>query len=203
MAGDYKRENATSSESPHMPTPRLAARALILRDDRLLLVNAYPDGQSDLWCAPGGGVEKHASLPDNLIREVHEETGLTVSVGAPTLINEFHDPDLKFHQVDIYFRCEIVAGDLRQDWRDPEGIVSVIRDQRITVLKAVPSLYRMLLAAGGLRGCRGTLRLLFSGGEPLDTDLAHALRTATGARVVNQYGPAETTVSATLSACCS
>ncbi len=124
MPRDYKRENATSSESPHMPTPRLAARALILRDDRLLLVNAYPAGQSDLWCAPGGGVEKHASLPDNLIREVHEETGLTVSVAAPALINEFHDPDLKFHQVDIYFRCEIVAGDLRTDWRDPEGIVS-------------------------------------------------------------------------------
>lgn len=124
MRHDYKRGNTTPSESLHMPTPRLAARALIMRDDKLLLVNAYPDGQSDLWCAPGGGAEKHASLPDNLIREVHEETGLTVSVGAPALINEFHDPDLKFHQVDIYFRCEIVSGSLSDTWRDPEGIVT-------------------------------------------------------------------------------
>ncbi|TCL08174.1 ADP-ribose pyrophosphatase YjhB (NUDIX family) [Shimia isoporae] len=107
-----------------MPSPRLAARALILRDNKLLLVNAYPDGKSDLWCAPGGGVEKHASLTENLIREVHEETGLTVSVGAPCLINEFHDPDLKFHQVDIYFRCTIITGEITDDWKDPEGVVT-------------------------------------------------------------------------------
>ena len=105
-------------------SPRLAARAIILRDDKLLLVNAYPDGKSDLWCAPGGGVERGASLPDNLVREVYEETGLRVSVGAPCLINEFHDPTSGFHQVDLYFRCKIVDGDLSRDWRDPEGIVS-------------------------------------------------------------------------------
>ena len=47
--------------------PRLAVRALILSDDRLLLVNAYAGGRSDLWCAPGGGCEAGQSLPDNLI----------------------------------------------------------------------------------------------------------------------------------------
>ena len=106
------------------PCPRLAARALILHENRLLLVNAWGGGVSDLWCAPGGGVERGASLPDNLIREVHEETGLTVTVGAPVLINEFHDPNGTFHQVDLYFRCQIVAGSLSPDWRDPEGIVT-------------------------------------------------------------------------------
>ena len=59
--------------------PRIAARALILDRDRLLLVNAYPGGTSDLWCAPGGGVEAGQSLPDNLAREVHEETGHAVT----------------------------------------------------------------------------------------------------------------------------
>lgn len=105
-------------------SPRLAVRALILDQDRLLLVNAFGGGVSDLWCAPGGGVELGASLPDNLIREVYEETGLTVDVGAPVLVNEFHAPDHGFHQVDIYFRCDIVAGALDADWRDPEGIVT-------------------------------------------------------------------------------
>ena len=106
------------------PRIRLAVRALILRNDRLLLVNAWPGGVSDLWCAPGGGVEPHSPLPDNLIREVHEETGLTVEVGAVALINEFHDPPRGFHQVDIYFRCRIVAGDADADWTDPEGVVT-------------------------------------------------------------------------------
>ena len=104
---------------------RLATRALILQDQRLLLVNAWPAARnSDLWCAPGGGVEPHNSLPDNLIREVHEETGLTVTVGAPALVNEFHAPDHDFHQIDIYFRCTITSGQLSDNWTDPEGIVT-------------------------------------------------------------------------------
>ncbi len=103
--------------------PRLAVRAIILRDNRLLIVNAWK-GRDHLWCAPGGGVELHASLHDNLQREVHEETGLTVKVGLPCLINEFHDPASSFHQVDLYFRCTITAGDPDGNWTDPEGIVS-------------------------------------------------------------------------------
>lgn len=104
--------------------PRLAVRALILRDERLLLVNAWPGGKSDLMCAPGGGVEPHASLPDNLRREVREETGLEIAVGPVCLVNEFHAPGRDFHQVDIYFRCSVVAGDLDPAWRDPEAVVT-------------------------------------------------------------------------------
>ena len=106
------------------PSPRVAVRALILQDNRLLLVNAYPGGRSDLWCAPGGGMVPGTSLPDNLVREVFEETGLTVAVGAPALINEFHDPASGFHQVDLFFRCTILDGRLDPAWRDPEAVVT-------------------------------------------------------------------------------
>lgn len=110
-----------------MKTPRIAVRALIVQDDHLLLVNAYPGGVSDLWCAPGGGVHPHTSLPENLAREVSEETGLTVAIGAPALVNEFHDPQTGFHQVDIFFRCTITAGHLDPTWQDPEGVVTTRR----------------------------------------------------------------------------
>ncbi|MFQ6549248.1 NUDIX domain-containing protein [Aestuariibius sp. 2305UL40-4] len=115
---------------------RLAVRGLLLLENRLLLVNAYR-GRGDLWCAPGGGVEPHASLPDNLAREIHEETGLTVAVGAPALVNEFHDPERAFHQIEITFRCTFVSGDPHADWTDPEGIVTqrrwVTRDEAATL----------------------------------------------------------------------
>lgn len=103
---------------------RVAVRAVLVRDGRLLLVNAWPGTGSDLWCAPGGGVDRHTSLADNLVREVIEETGLTVAVGAPCLVNEFHDPTRGFHQVDVYFRCTLLAGDPEGDWADPDGVVN-------------------------------------------------------------------------------
>ncbi len=110
------------------PGPRLAVRAIIVSRGRLLLVNAWPGGQSDLWCAPGGGVEAGSALPDNLAREVHEETGLLIEVEAPCLVNEFHDPESGFHQVELFFRCRLVEGEAPpRDWRDPEGVVDRMR----------------------------------------------------------------------------
>lgn len=114
----------------HMP--RIAARALILQDDKLLIVNAWK-GHTRLWCVPGGGAESHTSLPENLAREVMEECGVKIDVGAPCLINEFHDPESQFHQIEVFFRCNLVSGEVSQDWTDPEGIVShrrwVTRDE--------------------------------------------------------------------------
>ena len=104
--------------------PRLGVRALILHQARLLMVNAYPGGRSDLWCAPGGGAHAGQSLPENLIREVHEETGLTVEPGALALVNEFHDPASGYHQVDLFYRCTLTGGRIDPAWTDPAGIVT-------------------------------------------------------------------------------
>ena len=118
-------------------SPRLATRAIIVQDGRLLLVNAYPGRRSDLWCAPGGGVEPGQSLPDNLMREVHEECGLHVSVGPLALVNEFHDPRTGFHQVDLFFRCNVTAGQLDPGWFDPERVVHSRRFFSLAELAAI------------------------------------------------------------------
>lgn len=104
---------------------RLAVRAAILHEGRVLMVNAYPGQQSDLWCLPGGGVNAHRSLPENLAREIAEETGLLIEVGAPFLVNEFHDPARRFHQVEIHFRATLTGGTLTL--ADPEGVVNRAR----------------------------------------------------------------------------
>lgn len=108
-------------------SPRLAVRAILVQDGRLLLVNAYPGGRSDLWCAPGGGVNPGTSLPENLIREVSEETGLSIAVGPLALVNEFHDPKTGFHQVDLFFRCTLIGGSLDPVHRDPGRVVTTRR----------------------------------------------------------------------------
>lgn len=103
--------------------PRLSVRAAILSRGQLLVVNAYPGDVSDLWCLPGGGVEPGQSLPENLIREVAEETGLAITVGAPIMVNEFHDPASGWHQVDLFFRATLTAGD-DIALHDPERVVN-------------------------------------------------------------------------------
>lgn len=105
-------------------SPRLAVRAVILHQGRLLIVNAFAGQTSDLWCAPGGGAERGASLTDNLAREVAEETGLSIRIGAPCLVNEFHDPQTGFHQVDVYFRARVIGTPRIADHTDPEGVVN-------------------------------------------------------------------------------
>lgn len=132
--------------------PRLAVRAVLLHEDRLLLVNAWPGEACTLWCAPGGGVEPGASLPENLAREVHEETGLAIAVGAPCLVNEFHDPKSGFHQVELFFHCSVTAGTLSDAWTDPAGVVHrrrwVGRDE-IATLRVKPDSLATVAWGGG------------------------------------------------------
>jgi ADP-ribose pyrophosphatase YjhB (NUDIX family) len=129
IVADYKffinrlHERSVTHRQYHMPH-RIAARAIIIENDKILLVNAFADTQSDLWCAPGGGAEMHSSLPENLAREVFEETGLMIEVGAPCLVNEFHNEPTNFHQIEIFFRCTLISGKIDHDWQDPENIVT-------------------------------------------------------------------------------
>jgi 8-oxo-dGTP diphosphatase len=106
------------------PRPiRVAARALILIDGRVLLVNAYPGFARDLWCAPGGGCAAGEPMTETLRREVWEETGLDIRAGALAGVSEFHDPAEGFHQVDLFFHTS-AAGRVDPAWRDPEGVVT-------------------------------------------------------------------------------
>lgn len=132
---------------------RLAARAVIIHDAKLLLVNAWPKARSSLLCAPGGGVEPGASLPENLAREVQEETGLQIGVRQPCLVNEFHDPRTGFHQVEVFFRCDILGEHRIPDgWRDPEKVVNRhvwASQEEIAALRFKPSSLAKVAFADG------------------------------------------------------
>jgi len=67
----------------------------------------------------------------------------------------------------------------------------LVREHAITALKITPSHLRALLAGGDVRL---ELPLLVSGGEPLDVELVEQARAAGVGRVVNHYGPTETTI---------
>lgn len=72
---------------------RVAAYAVILRDDRILLSRLSASvTRSELWTLPGGGLDHGEDPRDAVIREINEETGLSARVGETARVYSAHLP---------------------------------------------------------------------------------------------------------------
>ena len=74
---------------------RVAAYALVLRDDRILLTRlASRISADEKWHLPGGGVDHGENPRDALVREIREETGLDAEVGDTAHVYSAHLPSM-------------------------------------------------------------------------------------------------------------
>jgi ADP-ribose pyrophosphatase YjhB (NUDIX family) len=79
--------------SPLPRRQRVAAYAVILRDERILLCRlAHRIAQQELWTLPGGGLDHGENPRDAVVREIHEETGLDALVGETARVYSAHLP---------------------------------------------------------------------------------------------------------------
>lgn len=92
---------------------RTAAKALIIRNDEILLIQ-HEKGHV-YYTLPGGGQEHNEKLSDTLKRECVEELGAKVDVGDISFVFEFiADKHMGkfhikgFHQLDVCFNCTLV-----------------------------------------------------------------------------------------------
>lgn len=93
---------------------RLAGYAVITRGEDILLT--WFNGSNPGWSLPGGGIEFEESVEEGVVREVKEETGYDVELGAPIVTDSFTDIDpdraRPFKSVRILYAAEIVGGRL-------------------------------------------------------------------------------------------
>ena len=104
---------------------RVAAYAVILREDRILLTRLSPSvSHHELWTLPGGGLDHGESPRDAVVREVHEETGLRAEVGETARVYSAHLPGVwrDGRRVDAHALRIVYDGWVPADAPDPHVV---------------------------------------------------------------------------------
>ena len=99
--------------------PKVGIGVILVKDNKVLLLkrkNAHGEGT---WSFPGGHLEFNEEFEDCVIREVEEETGITVSnIRFAGLTNDMFQKENK-HYVTIFMLCGWVSGEAQI--KEPEN----------------------------------------------------------------------------------
>jgi 8-oxo-dGTP diphosphatase len=97
-------------------TPLIGVGAVVVDEGRVLLVRRGTEPLRGEWSLPGGLLEVGEALSAGVVREVKEETGLTVEpVELIELLDRIHREGerVRYHYVIADYLCRVVEGALK------------------------------------------------------------------------------------------
>jgi ADP-ribose pyrophosphatase YjhB (NUDIX family) len=98
-------------------SPLVGVGAVIVQENRVLLIQRGTPPLLGEWSLPGGVLECGEALREAAVREAREETGLLVETGELLGVYERvirgDDGRVRYHYVLIDFLCRPVGGDLQ------------------------------------------------------------------------------------------
>jgi len=110
--------------------PRIGVGAVLIHQDKVLLIKRGKEPLRGRWVVPGGTVELGETLEQALVREVQEETGLTVRPLEVVLVFDRIEREgdaVRYHYVIIDYLCDYVSGTPRAA-SDALDVAFVARD---------------------------------------------------------------------------
>ena len=97
-------------------TPLVGVGAVVVDEGRVLLVRRGTEPLKGEWSLPGGVLELGESLLSGVVREVQEETGLTVEpLELVELLDRIHRANdrVRYHYVIADYLCRVSGGELK------------------------------------------------------------------------------------------
>ncbi len=134
---DYAKVKELFASETGYQTPKVDIRAVVVSDERILMVKEKSDGK---WSLPGGWADVNTSVSESAVRECFEEAGAEVRpkrILAIQLANRHNNKLFPYTIYKIFVECELIKASFRENTEtleagffSPEALpeLSVIRN---------------------------------------------------------------------------
>lgn len=106
---------SNNRENPSRPI--VGVGAVIVRGNDVVLIKRGKPPKEGEWSLPGGGVDVGETVKEAVVREIHEETSLTVTLGDVIDVVDYIEPSeaggTKFHYILLDYLAFYCKGTLK------------------------------------------------------------------------------------------
>ena len=118
VINDEERKACPSCSFVHWGNYSVSVGALVIKEEKMLLVRRKHNPGKGKWTNPGGYIEQTELIEQSVIREVLEETGVTTKVKSIVMLGDYPG---RVHNIYIGFLMEYVEGQPQPDEVEVDG----------------------------------------------------------------------------------